>query len=1013
MDTLKEKDSQMQAVKEQYNQVYEQLKERDNHITDLEFELLSLNSELNKSNGSFNIEKKDDGSEKVSSFWMAELEEKDKEIERLEGELRKRTCDLQGLVNKELWEKNREIERMQNRFGNIVENKDREISKLEKIVSSKETQLNILKDKISELGVQVELPDTNCDELNSLREQLKACLQERKYFIEQIEKLQQKLKTSSDSEIYRHLQQLKTDYKNIREELEKSEKLRSDTNEICYVLSTRLEELAQFLDSLLQQKSVLGFLGWKANKKLKQIVNQSLDLSRALSMNLTQNPDQSLLQLSNISNLLNQTRAENVSLSEFFEQNDEDASTFSIIPADVSLTYQSHLHKKSDSIVEEQAKIINVLREQIENLKHEVELRDNELNKQTDRGVVRNDQDLVNVLLDLPSAQSKVLTPKKIMDELLTADKSKSSVNTSTTLKNRTENQSESESWSEPDRTVSLARIGLDDDSLKPASSSSGKRGRFLTSMSTESTEDEMPHALNRTPSKRSLLAENRQTIVTLHEQVCEMETKLKIAEASAKEEKLINEKRQKRLDELLDKLNETEEKLVVADKRRQKAEQQVEKLQKTVEDLQEAKDAIERHTEYKNKTMLDRINELEIEKQKAIEAAKMAEKLATEAKSDLKEAEMKLRKMQEEIVNVETNMRQECEQNMTRHLESAQREFEMKLQAIENRAEVEIKKARSSVEEMQATYEREYVRRSEVDKRVLEVEIIVQELENLKEILNSAEQKMQSMEEREFQLKETLRNMENQHREKINKLRKELDTATLQYSETVLEKTKIANEKAALEEKIKSYTKKENELLSQVMDFQKQVSEMRETFHKQVSTMDNQKSKLEVRVSELESTNAELRNKLIKMQTGIGDHPFSMSLPTSPNRAYDFYNQNIPVPPMIPYRRQCSDNSGYTSEEPPVDEIQRGFVLNEHVHGVIGDAERHQANSSPDLGIESDQGRFSSLEAAVPRPVLQTLELTESMSNLLDGDNNRIQDVSCSKFIYINYSHIYILCLQ
>lgn len=38
--------------------------------------------------------------------------EKDEEICKLKEELRKRTQDIQGLVNTELWEKNREIERL-------------------------------------------------------------------------------------------------------------------------------------------------------------------------------------------------------------------------------------------------------------------------------------------------------------------------------------------------------------------------------------------------------------------------------------------------------------------------------------------------------------------------------------------------------------------------------------------------------------------------------------------------------------------------------------------------------------------------------------------------------------------------------------------------------------------------------------------------------------------------------------------------------------------------------------
>lgn len=92
-----------------------------------------------------------------------------------------------------------------------------------------------------------------------------------------------------------------------------------------------------------------------------------------------------------------------------------------------------------------------------------------------------------------------------------------------------------------------------------------------------------------------------------------------------------------------------------------------------------------------------------------------------------------------------------------------------------------------------------------------------------------------------------------------------------------------------------------------------------------------------------------------------------------------------------------------------------RSFSLNRsHQRLPIAvEAERAEANSSPDLGIESDQGRydrllfivytnvpknrflfnrFSSLETNgnnVHRPLLPTIELTESLSNLFDGQQD------------------------
>lgn len=76
------------------------------------------------------------------------------------------------------------------------------------------------------------------------------------------------------------IDRLKSENQNIRSELEKSEQLRNEMGEVCSVLSNRLEELAIFLDSLLKQKSVLGFLGLAKNRKLREIIDNSLDMSR-------------------------------------------------------------------------------------------------------------------------------------------------------------------------------------------------------------------------------------------------------------------------------------------------------------------------------------------------------------------------------------------------------------------------------------------------------------------------------------------------------------------------------------------------------------------------------------------------------------------------------------------------------------------------------------------------------------------------------------------------------------
>lgn len=104
----------------------EGLQAREARIVDLEFDLLASSQN----------EKEDFGTEKSS--WSKVCEEKDAVIARLEGELSKRNCDLQGIVNKELWEKNRCIAKMQSG----LEDKEREVAK-------KNLQLDLLTSKIS------------------------------------------------------------------------------------------------------------------------------------------------------------------------------------------------------------------------------------------------------------------------------------------------------------------------------------------------------------------------------------------------------------------------------------------------------------------------------------------------------------------------------------------------------------------------------------------------------------------------------------------------------------------------------------------------------------------------------------------------------------------------------------------------------------------------------------------------------------------------------------------------
>lgn len=250
---------------------------------------------------------------------------------------------------------------------------------------------------------------------------------------------------------------LKSEKESIKNELEKSERLRLETSMLCSALSGRLEELAIFLNSLLEHKTVLGFLGLAQNRRLREIINSSLDMSRSFNMSLMANPEQSLAQLTNITALLNGSVFQELSLAEdgaldeethriddlnpllhkgdcnkesYFEKlsdseveddrmklaEDQEAH-LSIVPDHISFTYESHLYQKiSGSRTIQQPN-------------------DDDCNKES--GVERLSESEVE---EEGKQLELVLTPKS----------------TSATIKaQQSEGHSESEAWSEPDRAVS------------------------------------------------------------------------------------------------------------------------------------------------------------------------------------------------------------------------------------------------------------------------------------------------------------------------------------------------------------------------------------------------------------------------------------------------------------------------------------------------------------------------------------------------------------------------------
>lgn len=106
---------------------------------------------------------------------------------------------------------------------------------------------------------------------------------------------------------------MQRELKESKEYAQKADSWRMECKEVCMLLTTRLEELAGFLDCLLKHKEVLSVLGHDRRKVMRKAVDRSLDLSRSLnptmstSFSMTSNfslNDMSFPPLNNITGLL-------------------------------------------------------------------------------------------------------------------------------------------------------------------------------------------------------------------------------------------------------------------------------------------------------------------------------------------------------------------------------------------------------------------------------------------------------------------------------------------------------------------------------------------------------------------------------------------------------------------------------------------------------------------------------------------------------------------------------------
>lgn len=200
---------------------------------------------------------------------------------------------------------------------------------------------------------------------------------------------------------------LKSKLIQAQSDADQANRWRKECVELCGVLSIRLNELAGFLDSLLNHKDVLSVLAQDRHKAMRKAVDRSLDLSRSLNnMSISAGPagrfsmnDKSLLQLSSLTEILNDS---------YFDTSIKERISLGATSATANTM------------------LIDALRAEVRTLQSKLDKVNDESGSNVLESSVRRDRSCRN-------------------------------------LSHQFDMNSESEAWSEPDRKVSHERIGLDE----------------------------------------------------------------------------------------------------------------------------------------------------------------------------------------------------------------------------------------------------------------------------------------------------------------------------------------------------------------------------------------------------------------------------------------------------------------------------------------------------------------------------------------------------------------------
>ncbi|EEB13596.1 conserved hypothetical protein [Pediculus humanus corporis] len=830
------------------------------------------------------------------------LEEKKLQIDMLNGEIKNK--NLPGFVRKEIIENNYKIEEVEKRLIEFNEMKDAVVM-LQHELRQKDDQLNILQSKLQEMGHAT--PDSpgllDCKLFLgvSKTESLISGISEgvKEISIWSMNNEEETYGNSNENQI--------GDYKAGHSNRDKSSKFKKNTNnsenettaKICYMLSLRLEELATFLDSLLKNGELLTEVGYKKFSDLKEAMEKSRDLSKHLSQSFVK------------------TKKKDDGTTTGVESSFCDLSSL-CCDSLTQLDCSSNIMAK-DKVISEQTIIINRLREQLKLLNQEIRQRDIELShcqrieeKEFDNdNLDASDQDQIEKqTLSICQDISDDLNDQSDQDSEKKDESFEKPIKKLSFLANENENffrdnreTSESEAWSEPDRSVSLARMGrLDDAGLLSLSQKNSKCDYSSDSSSEETLNENLRSSGKRSKNSETEIRRLQSKVKSLDEINSHLRLQINVLKNDQKNLEFISKiqklkKTMDRLEECSLTCRQMEEQLSAALERASvsavqlaKATENITILEEQINMLKEELGAKNAELEEKKSEIIkleNKIEEITIESElKLIEAGKQreaAERKTFEVECKLKDVENMSKDVESKVNDLEkrlcgadkmkkettihfkeAEMHVDTAEKMMEEAEKIKNEAERKSKDFQNFIDLMRKEVEEKMKEAERRIKKSEREKEEIEKQVFKLKKKLMEAEKNKvEVeakVDEGKQTIHCMEEKLKELEVAMDQCNEDAQKKIKEIQKKADSKILELEMKMEEKE--WTRKMELEKKIIEAEKIGREIET---GFRRQLEDAEKKITRAKESADKQETLLKQKIIELEGEKKKETSELLR----------------------------------------------------------------------------------------------------------------------------------------------------